>query len=80
MGLDVFVDGYPKVYNYYEISGQTVDIIETITYSNSGLTYDPVTNQYTYVWKTDKAWAGTCKQLFIKLNDGTVKVIYFKFK
>ncbi len=25
----------------------------------------------TYVWKTEKAWAGTCRHLIIKLNDGT---------
>ena len=24
---------------------------------------DAATDQYNYVWKTDKAWAGTCRQL-----------------
>ena len=27
--------------------------------------------QYLFVWKTDKAWAGTCRQLSVKFNDGS---------
>jgi hypothetical protein len=34
----------------------------------------------TYVWKTDKAWAGTCRQLVIWFVDGTVARATFKFK
>ena len=45
-----------------------------------GLTYDPVSGQYSYIWKTNKAWAGTCRQLLVTLDDGTVHKAYFKFK
>jgi hypothetical protein len=27
---------------------------------------------YTYVWKTDKTWAGTCRELTLHFRDGTV--------
>ena len=40
----------------------------------SAASTDPATRgprQDIYVWKTDKAWAGTCRQLDVKLNDGT---------
>jgi WD40-like Beta Propeller Repeat len=36
-----------------------------------GLSYDPVNDRYTYVWKTDPSWAGTCRLFVIDLNDGT---------
>ena len=44
----------------------------SLTYSDSG--------QYNYAWKTDKAWAGTCRQLVVQLTDGTTHPTNFKFK
>jgi hypothetical protein len=49
------------------------------TAGRSVLTYDPVTNQYGYVWKTEKAWGDTCRQFILKLADGTTHVANFKF-
>jgi hypothetical protein len=43
----------------------------TVTPGGSGLSYDPATDRYTYVWKTDKAWAGTCRVLVIRLADNS---------
>jgi hypothetical protein len=31
------------------------------TAGNSGVQYDAASDTYTYVWKTDKGWAGTCR-------------------
>jgi hypothetical protein len=31
------------------------------------------------VWKTNKAWAGTCRQLVVKLADDTYYRAYFQF-
>ena len=57
-----------------------LDLIEDYsTASVSGLHYDAAANQYNYVWKSDKAWAGTCRQLSVKLIDGTTHVANFKF-
>ena len=50
----------------------------TTTAGSSSLSYDPVSQVYTYVWKTDKAWAGKCLRLTVTLTDGTVHYVDFK--
>ena len=47
------------------------DLQPTKSAGGSGLTYDSASGQYTYVWKTEKAWAGTCRYLSLQLSDGT---------
>jgi hypothetical protein len=32
------------------------------------------------VWKTEKAWKGTCRELNMKLADGTDHPVNFQFK
>ena len=44
---------------------------QTVTAGNSSLSYSAGNDQYNYVWKTEKGWAGTCRQLVVKLIDGT---------
>ncbi len=51
----------------------------TVTAGTSGLGYDVATGQYRYTWKTDKAWAGTCRQLVLTFTDGTTQTAMFKF-
>jgi alpha-tubulin suppressor-like RCC1 family protein len=46
----------------------------------SGLSYDPATDTYTYVWKTDQTWAGTCRVLSLRLTDGTEHLAAFSFR
>lgn len=48
--------------------------------AGSGLSYDAAAREYSYGWKTDKAWVGTCRQLIVKLADGTEHVANFQFK
>jgi hypothetical protein len=61
--------------------GGTADTIEqTVTAGNSSLSYNATTQQYTYTWKTDKSWAGTCRQFVLKLKDGTSYPANFQFK
>ncbi|MCL4861319.1 MAG: PxKF domain-containing protein, partial [Caldilineaceae bacterium] len=83
-GLDIFASGYPKAVAYScgsEGDGSSALIEETVTNSGkSSLQYDPVTDTYTYVWKTDKAWAGTCRRLVVKLSDNSEQVALFQFK
>jgi hypothetical protein len=52
---------------------------ETVTAGSSSLSYDATTERYTYVWKTNKGWANTCRELVVKLDDGTEHVADFKF-
>ncbi len=78
-GLDIFESGYPlsrQIPNPQE----PLDAVEqTVTAGASGLTYDPATDRYTYVWKTEKGWAGQYRQLVVKFDDGTTKVANFNF-
>ncbi|HVF25234.1 MAG TPA: PxKF domain-containing protein, partial [Anaerolineales bacterium] len=79
-GLDIFAPGYPSstVIACGSTAGDAVE--QTVTAGSSSLSYDSSTDQYTYVWKTEKAWAGTCRTLVVKLNDGTFHWANFKFK
>jgi hypothetical protein len=80
-GLNIFLDGYPLSRQITCDSSSPTDGIEqTVTAGSSSLSYDPTTDQYTYVWKTDKAWAGTCRQLVVILKDGSIHYANFSFK
>ncbi len=78
-GLNIFAAGSPNVTLSACATG-TVDTIETtLTAGNSSLSYDPLTGQYIYVWKTNKAWAGKCGILSVSFIDGTTRTALFKF-
>jgi len=53
---------------------------ETNTPGSSSLSFSATSDQYTYVWKTDKAWEGTCRQLVLVFKDGSVHAANFSFK
>lgn len=79
-GLGIFFTGYPKSISAACDATLPVDAIEeTSTAGGSSLSYDATSDQYNYVWKTDKAWANTCRQLQVKLADGTMHVALFNF-
>ena len=85
-GLSIFASGYPRVIAVAcPTASALIDSIEeTVAASNSGLQYDSTVNppigQYIYVWKTDKGWASTCKQLDVKFLDGSTYSARFQFK
>jgi hypothetical protein len=62
-----------------DATAQVDGVEETLTAGASGLQFDALSGQYTYVWKTDKAWAGTCRQLVLTLTDGTTQRANFAF-
>ncbi|WP_205863278.1 PxKF domain-containing protein [Planosporangium thailandense] len=49
------------------------------TPGNSALTRSG-TGRYQWVWKTDKAWAGTTRTLVLKLKDGTEHRVVYQFR
>src|SRR5215471_4750416 len=80
-GLDVFRAGYPLVITVSCSSSAPTDAIETtVTAGGSSLQYDPTTNQYTYVWKTNSNGAGTCVQFDLGLNDGSTHTFLLQLK
>jgi hypothetical protein len=79
-GLDVFAAGHPVSYGVDCNTSAPLDTVEqTVTAGGSSLSYDVLADQYVYVWKSDKAWAGTCRRLDVTLTDGTRHVVHFKF-
>jgi DNA-binding beta-propeller fold protein YncE len=80
-GLGIFAPGSPSSGPIAcNSSDPALDLEETVTAGGSSLSYDPVSDLYIYVWKTEAAWAGTCRQLVVQLNDGTIHRANFKFK
>ena len=79
-GLDIFAEGYPKSVLIPCDGGTASDDTPTVNAGASSLSYDPSTDQYTYVWKSEASWAGTCRQLQVELVDGTVHTANFQFK
>jgi hypothetical protein len=78
-GMAILAAGSPTV-SFGACSSDPTDAIEqTVTAGSSGLQYDQTTDQYTYVWKTDKSWAGQCATLSVQLADGTTHTAQFSF-
>ena len=82
-GLDIILIGYPiswEVDNFASLTPHDV-IEQTITAGNSTLTYNPLTQQYTYAWKTSKGWSGMCRQLYVQFADGSsAPLVNFEFR
>jgi hypothetical protein len=79
-GLAIFPGGTPVSKPMNCDGSATTDPVEqTVTAGSSSLQYDATTDTYTYVWKTEKRWAATCRVLFVTLNDGTEYPAYFRF-
>ena len=77
--MNIFMAGYPGSVSVACSAIDPVDDVEIVdTPGASGLTYDAGSDQYHYVWKTDKSWSG-CRQLVVKLADGNVYITMFNF-
>jgi hypothetical protein len=80
-GTNIFAVGYPASQQVSCSTSAPIDAIEeTVTSGSSSLSYNSGADQYHYVWKTEKSWVGTCRQLIVKLNDGTTHTAIFMFK
>lgn len=70
-GLDVLASGYP-VSALIECGSSPALTEGTATTSRRGLQYlKSPSGRYAYSWTTSTAWAGTCRQVVVKLDDGT---------
>ena len=65
--------------SFHRLAHDAVRVEETLAAGASSLQFDALTGQYTYVWKTEKAWAGTCRQLVLTFTDGTTQRANFSF-
>ncbi|HEX5832091.1 MAG TPA: PxKF domain-containing protein [Gemmatimonadaceae bacterium] len=79
-GLGIMAGGYPKTTMMACEPGAPEEAVEeTVTAGGSSLTYDPVADQYVYVWKTENVWVTQCRKLIVRLIDGTEHVAQFRF-
>jgi hypothetical protein len=81
-GLDIFYNStYPASQQISCSTTAPLDTIETtVTAGASSLSYDSGSGTYTYTWKTNAAWANTCRALVIRTKFGTFHTADFKFK
>jgi hypothetical protein len=79
-GLDIFASGYPSSgVLACDLGGGVSDVIGTSTAGSSALWYDAESDTYTYVWKTDRSWADSCRRLTVRLADGQERTADFSF-
>jgi hypothetical protein len=80
-GLSIFAPNSPASGEVAcNSSDPAVTLQDTVTAGGSSLSYDGGSDQYNYVWKTNSTWTGTCRQLQVVLNDGSIHRANFKFK
>jgi hypothetical protein len=44
------------------------------------LSYNASVDRYVFLWKTDRSWAGSCRQFALRLRDGTVHRANVRFR
>jgi hypothetical protein len=76
-GLAIFADGYPASIQVDCTSSAPIGSLEPTSAAEALAFAD---GQYKYVWKTDKSWAGTCRDLRVLLVDGTLHTARFSFR
>lgn len=80
-GMSIFAPGYPVSSPIAcDASEPSVVIEETVAVGNSSLSYNAVSDQYSYVWKTEKSWKGTCRMLVVRFNGDTQHLAKFRFR
>ena len=80
-GMDVLQAGSPSSGAHRCDASEPADVLEQTAQPGAAtLSYDAGTGRYQYVWKTAKAWAGTCRTLVVTLADGRSRTAEFRFR
>jgi hypothetical protein len=80
-GLRVFAQGNPQSAEYDCDVDEEPELDQgRPTVRASRLSYNPRRDRYTYQWRTDRDWAGSCRQLIVKLSDGSLHRANFEFE
>jgi hypothetical protein len=77
-GLDVLRPGYPAS-DAYAARHRAHERDGPVDWGGK-LKYDATTDTYSFNWKTDKAWANSCRVLVLGLKDGQNLSVSFEFK
>jgi Tol biopolymer transport system component len=81
-GMAILKAGSPASAKMACSAGGAVDALEEYasTPGSNTLSYDSTSGLYGYNWKTEKSWAGTCRQFTVKTVDGSTAFVNFQFK
>lgn len=80
-GLGILAAGYPASGPIpCDANEPGVDIEDTVTAGGTVLSYDAASDRYSYIWKTNRAWKGSCRTLVVRFIDGTDHFAKFRFK
>ncbi|WLQ06104.1 PxKF domain-containing protein [Arthrobacter oryzae] len=81
LGMDILAAGSPTSAPVTCDTGAALAEVETTsTAGSSSLSYDAAQGVYTYVWKTEKAWANSCRMFKLTLKDGSSHTALFKYR
>ncbi len=80
-GLDVVEEGWPRVAQIECGSGEEPADGEPARHPRwfKELAFRTRKERYLFMWRTQRDWAGTCRQFMLKLDDGTVRRADFEF-
>lgn len=81
-GLDVLLNGTAHSVPIPCSATDVVDPVESVV-TLTGATvfsYDPATAKYQFNWKTEKGWAGSCRRLLVRLDDGSTHTADFQLR
>lgn len=71
-GLAIVAAGFPISRSSTACDPSVPDpSVATETESRSGLRYDTTAGRYVYAWKTERSWAGQCREFVLRLIDGS---------
>jgi Tol biopolymer transport system component len=73
--IDALAAGSPTV---QQVDCASVLPLGPASTAGGALSYNANQDRYTFQWKSDKSWAGTCRQLTLTLRDGTLHQATFK--
>jgi hypothetical protein len=79
-GRDVIAEGYPRSREHS--CGSSADLDRGAATRAAGrpwVRYNPRRDLYVYRWKTDRDWAGDCRQFILELADGSYHRADFRF-
>jgi hypothetical protein len=84
-GMDILREGWPKARQVDCRTGDPVagTLGSTHLPGTTGLRYEAQTGTYTYAWRVPAAWGGGpgggCREFLVKLDDGSVHSLDFRF-
>jgi hypothetical protein len=78
-GLNIFAPSSPFSHQVNCNTGTPMGADEVVPPGMSTLTFNQTNQWYHLAWQTNSPWAGTCRELVVRLRDGTDHKARFKF-